>query len=328
MNTERVPHDAPPTPPLIRQLRSGEEPEAATVFQEAVFANWRRPKPPLWASDDDRHRGHRLATGDLQRMHAEHADLILVAEQDSQLAGIAATTIRDHHAHIVYLFVLPEFQGGGIGKALVEETRNAVGRHGASLISLTASDDRRAWQRYLRLGLIPGAPIISMSATEPRISTSTFADGLVESRVDAINDDQLATLDSLDRQIKGASRRIDRLAWLADGAHETLVYDTNAPDMPLGAYVVSRDHEQCRIGPVLAVDTAQVGAILERAFMTARHLCEGATTPWKVDVPAQNRRAIEPLLDAGFQPRNLLPWFSNQPIGQWDRYILRNEDLL
>jgi ribosomal protein S18 acetylase RimI-like enzyme len=313
---------------MIRPLRSGEEPEAATVFQEAILATSRQPKPALWTSDDDRHREHRWATGDLQRLHHENADLVLVAEHDDQLTGIVATAIRDQHAHILYLYILPEFQGRGVGKALIEETKRAVERHGANVISLTASDDRRAWQRYLRLGLIPGPPIISMSAPGPLAPTAAEADGLMETRVDAGNEGQLATLDSLDRQIKGASRRIDRLTWLAEGAREALMYDAYDPDVPIGAYVVSREPDQCRIGPVLAVHLEQFNAILRRALVAAQELCAIAAVPWLADVPAQNRNAIEPLLEAGFRPRNLIPWFSNQPIGQWDRYILRNEDLL
>jgi GNAT superfamily N-acetyltransferase len=328
MSREQVPPDAPSSTPLIRPLRSGEEPEAATVFQEAILATSRQPRPALWESDDDRHREHRWATGDLQRLHRENADLVLIAEHDHQLTGIAATALRDQHAHILYLYILPEFQGRGVGKALIAETTRAVERHGVNLLSLTASDDRRAWQRYLRLGLIPGPPIISMSAPEPRVAPGSNADGLTETRVDAGNESQLATLDSLDRQIKGASRRTDRLTWLDEGAREALVYVTNVPDVPIGAYVVSREPDQCRIGPVLAVYPEQFNAILRRALVAAQELCAGAAEQWLTDVPAQNRTAIEPLLEAGFRPRNLIPWFSNQPIGQWDRYILRNEDLL
>lgn len=68
------------TPPtLIRQPRPGEEPEAATVFREAVLDTWRAPKPPPWEANDARRREHRLAVADLERMHAEHADLVLAA---------------------------------------------------------------------------------------------------------------------------------------------------------------------------------------------------------------------------------------------------------
>jgi hypothetical protein len=124
-----------------------------------------------------------------------------------------------------------------------------------------------------------------------------------------------------------ATRRIDRLAWHAEGAREALVHDA-ATGEPIGAYVVSRDHEHCRIGPVLADEVTDVPRIVRRALAAAAKLCEGAPVTWVADVPGQNGEALRVLLDAGFRPRNLLPWFANGPIGQWDRYILRSEDLL
>ena len=274
MKTDVAPNGAPPKSPAIRPLRAGEEAEATTVFQEAVLGSWRQPKPPLWVSDDDRHAEHRLATSDLQRMHAENADLVLVAERDGEMVGMAATTIRDDHAHIVFLFVLPEHQGKGVGKALLAETTRAIAAHGAHKISLTASDDRRAWQRYLRMGLLPGAPIVSLSAPEPQIPDAA-ADGLTQTAVDPADERQLAALDALDHQIKGASRRVDRLAWHAEGAREALVYSEDGADTPVGAYVVSRHHDQCRIGPVVAIAPEHVAPIVRRALVAARDLCRG-----------------------------------------------------
>ena len=48
--------------------------------------------------------------------------------------------------------------------------------------------------------------------------------------------------------------------------------------------------------------------------------------PWRLSVPGQNTAALAPLLAAGFRPRSLSTYLASSPIGQWDRYILRDED--
>ena len=94
---------------------------------------------------------------------------------------------------------------------------------------------------------------------------------------------------------------------------KALVYDTASPDP---------------VGPVLATTPGTVTPDLRRAPAAAGALCAGAALAWAAEVPGQDAPAIRTLLDAGFRPRTLLPWFADGPIGQWDRYILRSEELL
>lgn len=93
-----------------------------------------------------------------------YPDAVKVSEHDGAIIAVGAVVIRERHAHILFLFVDPEWQQRGIGHALLNELRRVIVETGCSVISLTASEDRRAWRRYLAMGLQPGAPIISMRA--------------------------------------------------------------------------------------------------------------------------------------------------------------------
>lgn len=68
------------------------------------------------------------------------------------------------------------------------------------------------------------------------------------------------------------------------GVGEALVHDA-ATGKPIGAYVVSRDHEECRVGPVLANQVADVSSILRRALAAAREVGDDTSVTEVTDVP-------------------------------------------
>lgn len=49
---------------------------------------------------------------------------------------------------------------------------------------------------------------------------------------------------------------------------------------------------------------------------------------WKLSIPGQCTAALAPLFAAGFRPQSLATYLASSPIGQWDRYIFRDEDSL
>ncbi|MGI8484003.1 MAG: hypothetical protein ACR2OU_07045, partial [Thermomicrobiales bacterium] len=135
-------------------------------------------------------------------------------------------------------------------------------------------------------------------------------------------------IDDIDRVVKGVRRAEDIARWIIDEGATGAVLKDAANGLPVGYYLVSRDARHGRIGPVAALEREWFPAILHRALVAAGEIDNTHQLVWQIDLPAANRDAIEPLFRAGFTPWNLLPWFASGTIGQWDRYVFRDEDQL
>ena len=278
----------------------------------------REPAPPGAAEEV-------AALADLVLLHGEGADRVWVALRGGELVGVAAAAIRGRHWHLVYLFVLPEAQGQGIGRALLEQCHAAGVAAGCDRFSLQPSDDPKALTRYLALGLAPQPPSIDLRTDAPAFPPVRWDDGLEPLPLRPDDEAALATVGDIDRAVRGVRRPDDLRRWLAEGATGALLArrDTGAP----AGYFLVAHNAPGRIGPVAAIDDGWFAAVLGRALAAAGELARPGL-PWRIDVPGENRAAIAPLFAAGFRPRRLSHFFASAPIGRFDRYVLHDEDLL
>jgi len=328
MNSRVSPYRSPEPRVVLREAVAEDLVEAAQIYQSAAMAlNDRLRSRNAWASEDARAIDLREAIRALSHLSARRPDGVIVAETANELAGVAAVRIRDQHAHIAFLFVLPECQGKGIGTRLMAKIREVIDAAGASTVTLVASRDPRAWQRYLRFGLRPGPPVVSLRAPGPRFPETVPSDGLDSVPIQRDRTDSLEMVHALDRETGGVSRMPDIAGWLEDGAEGALIRVRDSA-RPCGFFLVSMHADHGRIGPVSARTVEHFPAILNRALHQAGTMRHARNLTWRVDLPSVNTVAITPLLDAGFTPQNLMPWFANGEIGQWDRYIFRDEDQL
>lgn len=321
-----------PSPELEARIRPAQPDElvdAARVYQDAAMAesDKMRAKNP-WVSDEARQRDLRAATDALCRLSTANPAAVLVAESDGVVVGMAGTLIRERHAHIIFLFVQPEWQGKGIGRELLERTRAVIDNAGADTITLTSSLDSRAWRRYLRFGLHPGPPLLSLRASSLCFPKSLpWQDALEPHEITTRNPEILNTVGDIDKAVKGVRRMNDFRRWLDEGATGALLTRRDT-GLPVGYFLVSVESDGGQIGPLAAMDVERVPDVLQRALYHAGQQSGMPRGPWRVDLPSQNTVAIPPLFEAGFYPRNLGHWFANGTIGMWDRYIFRDEDQL
>lgn len=279
------------------------------------------------ASAAARERDLREAVRVLTDLSHRRDDAVIVAEVHGDLVGVGAVRVQDQHAHIAFLFVLPSFQGQGLGRRLLDRLATVAADAGAETMSLIASRDPRAWQRYLRLGLRPGPPILSMRATKPHFSSDEPDTGLTIEPIAPESSKHLDILDEMDLAIRGSRRRSDVETWLRSGDTGALLIDPKSRS-PTGYVIIGQEPDHVRIGPVVARTVARFPDVLAHALHLAGTL-DGATRhPWRIDLPSINQVVIAPLLEAGFIVTALQPWFASGEIGQWDRYIFRTEDEL
>lgn len=304
--------------------------DAARVYQAAARALFERRQTERnpWHDDAARDIDLRAATRMLTRIAGEYPGAVQVVERHGEIVGVGAVVLRERHAHILFLFVAPEWQGKGIGRDLLIQLQQVIVEAGAEVVTLTASDDRRAWSRYLTMGLYPGPPLVSMRALTPILPDLPWQDGLEPLSISLERPEVMATVGDLDKLVKGVRRMADLHHWLTEESTTGELLVRRNDGRPVGFHILSRDAQFGRIGPVVATTPETMTAVLRRALHAARQLDPERALIWRADVPGQNRVALDLLIAAGFHPWNLHPWFANGEIGLWDRYIVRDEDHL
>lgn len=311
---------------IIEPARGEDIVAAAHVYQAAAEAlsNGLRARNP-WTSSAARAGDLQQAIRTLANLQASDDRAVIVARNRHEIVGMAAVLIRWPHAHIAFFFVHPDAQDKGVGRRLLERLREVIAESGATVTTLASSRDPKAWQRYMRFGLYPGPPVLHFRAVAPTFPAAAPDHRDLAARPIASGD--IETLAGLDRHVRGAERQ-DRIAqWLDDG-NTGLIIAERATGTLVGYVMVSTHDDHGQIGPVVSTSREHFPFLLDLGLSTAGGIPNPDRRPWRVDFSARNHLAIAPLLAAGFSTENLVNWFESEPIGQWDRYIFRDEDEL
>lgn len=299
--------------------------DAAVVYQTAALdlAERLRSEEPR-VSPGALEADLRQATAALQHLYELNDRSVVVARDGARVVGMAAVQIQPPHAHIAFFFVHPAAQGKGIGRRLLERLKMVIAEKNGTVVTLAASRDPRSWQRYLQIGLQPGPPLLAWRASHPTFPLRMPEHTGLQIRSATIDD--LAAIAGLDRMVRGADRRSDLADWLRDGSNMSL-YDRVSGDIE-GFGFVSTRHQHCQIGPVAARSLARFPMVLDLALHLAHLHPNPRRLPWRVDVSARNVASATPLLQAGFSVEAMPIWFESGPVGQWDRLVFRDEDVL
>ena len=265
-------------------------------------------------------------------LHATDPERFMVATvpdagepADGRIVGFVVAVRRDRVWFLSMLFVLPEMQGRGLGRALLERV---LPQPGDDAVRATATDSAQPISNalYASLGIVPRVPLFNLIGLPQRegafrpLPAGITPVGFEDAVAGADGHRQLAaTVERLDREVNGFSHPLDhrflrqqeRRGWLYHG-----------PDgEPLGYGYAA---ESGRLGPVLARDPALVDPIL--GHLTTAVLPRGAFATW---VPGSADQALVPLLRAGFHMEPfpvLVCW--DQPVADFERYLPISPGLL
>jgi GNAT superfamily N-acetyltransferase len=120
--------------------------------------------------------------------------------EDGEIAGYAAAFLRGDTWFLSSLFVRPDAQGAGVGRALLDRV---WADSAARRLTITDAIQPVSNALYARLGLIPATPILAFAGT-PRLEAP---DGLEPTEPDD------AALAALDRAAYGFDRAPDHAFW-------------------------------------------------------------------------------------------------------------------
>lgn len=267
-----------------------------------------------------------------------------IGHTGEEIVGFGIAAQREHVWFLSQLYVLPEHQGQGVGRALLTQilpsldmavdmavdpaSPEAAGET-ASADRMTsagaaAQDDRRPGvlatctdsaqpvsnALYARFGIVPRLPVFNLVGTPNPAALSRLPAG-----VEAVpfgKTDPSAAIDAVDRTILGYAHAVDHAHLRAMG-RTGFVYRSDDGDLLGYGY----SSEAGRFGPVALLDETLTAPVLGHLMTVIRP--RGATTVW---VPGANDRAMVALLRAGLRVEGfpaLICW--SRPFGSFERYL-------
>ena len=238
---------------------------------------------------------------------ARTAEQYWVAEEDGRIIGFARTTLHDGVRELTEFFVLPAFQGRGVGRDLLARSFPPEGARRRAII---ATMDVPALARYLKCGVYPRFPIGYFFRQLQPAAISTD----LEVRPATAGADTLTALRIIDRAILGFERDLDHQFLLQD--RQAYLYYREGRLAGYGYY------GKGAAGPVALLDETDFPAVLARAETEAAARNE---EEFGMNLPLANRAALDYLLGRGYKLDAFMMLFlSDQPFGRFENYILSN----
>lgn len=239
---------------------------------------------------------------------------------EERVVAFAAALMRERLWFLSMLFVRPELQGAGLGRALLSKV--APGDGEASFRS-TATDSVQPISNalYASVGIVPRIPLLNLiglpqdpdafGSLPSGIVPVAFAD--LAGRPGSDGHQQLADdVDALDREVLGVAHPADH-QFLRQESRSGWLY--RGPDGAVLGYGYAT--EAGRIGPVAVRDPELLAPIL--GHLSSAVTPRGAFALW---LPGTADRAIVPALRAGFRLDQfpvLMCW--DEPFADLARYL-------
>jgi GNAT superfamily N-acetyltransferase len=251
----------------------------------------------------------------------EEPEGFFVAEDSGKIIGATFSWIRETLWFLSHLFILPEYQGKGIGKTLLKKSLEySENRRIVTRCVITMAFNTVSLSLYMRNGMFPLQNIILFGLSGPPNALKNGYDSLsweyAEPAASGIMDD----LHTIDKAVLGLSRTGHHRYFMEDQQTPCLLF-RNRQDTIIGYAYLWPDG---RIGPVAAMKDATIDTILGIAVEQSRNKSPNIT----MMIPGSNRVATETALSMGFTVRLPYTLLSNQPFGAWDRYLFHSPGLM
>ena len=335
-----------------RSPRPGELAECALVWHAAVDDYMRRlgrPLPPPYLDPLLALLDHLLAT-DPERFVVAVRSAPRMAPWQSpgpaphnlpaslrpgceRVVGFGIAIQREHVWFLSQLYVLPEEQRRGIGRALLTRVMPSIAEGATAPIDsrpgvlATCTDSAQPVSNglYGRFGIVARMPVFNLvgrptdPSTLPALPEGIEAFPLEALGVPPAGPPVIAAIDAIDRAVLGYAHPADHGFLRAEG-RTGFLYRTMSGD-PIGYGYSSKAG---RFGPVALLDETLTAPVLAHLLTAIEP--RGATSAW---VPGANDRAMLAMLQAGLRIESfpgLLCW--TRPFAAFDLYMPAGLSLL
>ncbi|HLL76961.1 MAG TPA: GNAT family N-acetyltransferase [Pyrinomonadaceae bacterium] len=282
----------------MRPAREDDLPATLDVFYAALadlFERHNFDAPPPPRAYMEANWRHLLATG-----------IFHMAERDGRAVAVCNALVRDRLWFLSGFWVLPEFQGRGVGRRLLSEVWREGGRQGAEIFFVWSSWDQRAVASYLRAGMLPGYQMLNFWGRAADVRLPGPPAGY------AVEPLAVESAASIDETVRATRREVDHRFWLAQpGARGRLVVGRTGS--PVGYYYLEGD----AVAPAAWVADADAEAVLALACREAADV----TGSVAMRVPGINHAALRFALAARMRYVSYAHFFTTAPFGRLERYL-------
>jgi ribosomal protein S18 acetylase RimI-like enzyme len=343
-------------PILYRPATRRDLADCALIWYSAVdeyMARLNRPLPPPYLDPLLGLLDHLLITDPVRFMLAVRKAPAGAADgRPDRTIGFGIALQREHVWYLSQLYILPEEQRSGIGRALLAQIMPSLEqapaadapasvRHDGVMATCTDSAQPASNGLYSRYGIVPRIPVFNLAGTprEQALPPLPLGIAAVAIELQGPRASRMAwgrarpiapeatpevaeslgnpggidrAIDELDRRIVGYAHQVDH-AYLRASGRTGFVYVT-ADGTPM-AYGYSS--EAGRFGPVAVLDETLTAPVVGHLMASIKP--RGATSVW---VPGANDRAMVALLRAGLRIEGFpaqLCW--TRPFASFERYI-------
>jgi hypothetical protein len=265
-----------------------------------------------------------------RHLHATDPERFVAALDGERIVAFAAAAQRERLWFLSMCFVLPEWQGAGIGRELLVRAGGSEDGAAPDAVRATATDSAQPISNalYASLGVVPRIPLLNLIGLPARPDAfGWLPSGVAPVAFETVVGDgggdghrRLAdTVDALDRELLGVAHPIDHRFLRQEGRRGWLYH---GPDgQPIGYGYSS---EAGRVGPVAVRDEVLLAPVL--GHLTSVIEPRGAFAVW---LPGTADRAVVASLRAGFRLDQfpiLLCW--DRPFADFARYLPISPGLL
>ena len=262
-------------------------------------------------------------------LQATDPERFVVAVDGERPVAFAVAVQRDELWFLSMCFVLPELQGSGLGRRLLDAV--APTTDGGFRATATDSAQPISNALYASLGIVPRIPLLNLIGLPDRdpdafgalpsgIRAVPFEDLVGAAGGDGTGHARLsAAVDALDREVLGVTHPLDHRFLRAEGRRGWMLLGPD--DAPVGYGYGS---EAGRIGPVAVRDEVLLAPTL--GFLMTEIEPRGAFALW---LPGTADRAVVPALRAGLRLDHfpiLLCW--DRSFADFGRYLPISPGLL
>jgi GNAT superfamily N-acetyltransferase len=315
-----------------RPPRPGELADCALVWHASVNDYMTRlghPLPPPVLEPAMRLGEHLLST---DPDHFRVAVKSSPGGRRERIVGFGIGLQREHVWFLSQLYVLPEEQHRGIGRALLTQVLPSAPETGAELegrpgVLATCTDTAQPISNglYAKMGIVPRIPVFNLvgrPGSPPMLPTLPAGiEAIALEPPEMVSHRNPAgpgkaelcqAIDAIDRDVLGYAHQPDHLFLRVQG-RTGFLYQTSG-GQPLGYGYSS---QVGRFGPVALLDETLTAPVIGHLMRTIEP--RGATSVW---VPGANDRAMVALLRAGLRIEGFPAMFCwTRPFAAFNRYL-------
>jgi GNAT superfamily N-acetyltransferase len=242
------------------------------------------------------------------------------------VVGFATAWVRGTLWYLSSLFVLPRWQGRGVGSELLRHAMAGQPAPGGIVAVVSSAANPTSNRLYARRGMYALTPVLYLRGRLATLPPARRRRGVAQLHATPLTTGDLGHLRAVDRAVTGLDRTVDHLWLLGEARRSGWLFRRG--ESPVAYAYLGGDGTQGddAVGPIAALTPRDQQVALR--FVLAQAADRGSATA-TLTVPGVNLGAQRMLWQAGFAFDGAAALLcASRPFGRFDRYLLAGDALL